>query len=190
MIALLLLLIGAVAMMRSMNASLTNSGNFGFKRDLTNQAELAMNQALATFTNGALSTEAARNASTPGENYSAAILPTNPQGIPLALLTDAQFAGVGMAVKDIVVADMGVNIRYVIDRVCSAAGPVDASRCTLATAPPPAGVSWSERQRAEDNSSGGVGALPLEPVYRISIRVNGPRGTQSFFQSTFTNSSS
>ena len=42
LIALAIMLIGAAAMVRSMNASLFNAGNLGFKRDLTNQAERAV----------------------------------------------------------------------------------------------------------------------------------------------------
>lgn len=188
LIALVLLLIGAAAMMRSMNVSLTNAGNIGFKRDLTNQGELAMNQVVDVLSNGALRTEAARLAANKAENYSEVILATNPQGVPLALLSDTAFSLVGVATKDIKPAGTGVEVRYVIDRLCSDTGAVDPARCSMAGPPPPSGVSWSERLRAEDSSSAGAGAVPLEVVYRVSIRVNGPRGTQSFFQSTFTNS--
>lgn len=189
LIALVLLLIGAVAMTRSMNASLTNAGNIGFKRDLTNQGELAMNQVVSVLSAGALSTEAARLAANKAENYSATILPTNAQGVPEALLNDAAFNLVGVASKDIdKKAEMGVTVRYVIDRLCSDVGVVDPARCSMAGPPPPPGVSWSERLRAEDSSSAGAGAVPLQVVYRVSIRVDGPRNTQSFFQSTFTNS--
>ncbi|MGN6830259.1 hypothetical protein [Paucibacter sp. M5-1] len=188
LIALVLLLVGAAAMMRSMNVSLTNAGNIGFKRDLTNQGELAMNQVVDVLSTGNLRTEAARLVANKAENYSEVILPTNPQGVPLALLTDTAFAEVGVATRDIKPADTGVEVRYVIDRLCSDTGAVDPSRCSMAGPPPPSGVSWSERLRAEDSSSAGAGAVPLQVVYRVSIRVNGPRGTQSFFQSTFTNS--
>lgn len=176
MIALVVLLIGTAALMRSMNTSLFTAGNFGFKRDLTNQGERAIATVLDLVQTGALDSEAAREANSTAHNYSASILPTNRDGIPLALLSDAAFAGVGVEGNDIAPADMGVSVRYVIDRLCVAAGPASASSCSV-TSPPPQGGSNNTR---DDD------ALPMQFVYRVSIRVDGPRRTQSFFQSTFT----
>lgn len=186
MIALVVLLIGTAALMRSMNASLFNVGNFAFKRDLTNQGERAIATVLDMVQTGALGGAVARQGNAKASNYSATILPTNDQGIPLALLTDAVFANVGVSSNDIAQNDMGVTVRYVIDRLCVGAGPATQDGCTLAGNTLPAGTSSSELLRAEDSSSGGSGAVPLQVVYRISIRVDGPRRTQSFFQSTFT----
>jgi type IV pilus assembly protein PilX len=186
MIALVVLLIGTVALMRSMNTSLFTAGNFGFKRDLTNQGERAMATVLDLVQTGALGNDGARQANATASNYSAAVLPANAQGVPLALLTDAAFAAVGVSGNDIELADMGVTVRYVVDRLCVAAGPATQDGCTLAGNVMPAGSSSSELLRAEDGSSGGVGAVVPQVVYRVSIRVDGPRRTQSFFQSTFT----
>lgn len=186
MIALVVLLIGTLALMRSMNTSLFTAGNFGFKRDLTNQGERAMTAVLDLVQTGALGNEAARQSNVAASNYSASVLATNPQGVPLALLTDGVFAGVGVSGNDIALADMGVTVRYVIDRLCVAAGPATQDGCTLAGDLLPAGSSASELLRAEDGSSGGAGAVAPQVVYRVSIRVDGPRRTQSFFQTTFT----
>jgi type IV pilus assembly protein PilX len=175
MIALVVLLIGTVALMRSMNTSLFTAGNFGFKRDLTNQGERAMSTVLDLVQTGALGSEAAREANATARNYSASILPTNGDGVPLALLSDAAFAAVGVAGNDISAADMGVTVRFVIDRLCAAAGPASPGNCAVAR-PPPQGCS---------NSDCGL-EPPTQFVYRVSIRVDGPRRTQSFFQSTFT----
>jgi hypothetical protein len=135
---------------------------------------------------GALGTEGARQANATANNYSASVLAANAQGVPLALLTDAAFAAVGVAGNDIQLADMGITVRYVIDRLCAGAGPATQDSCTLAGNTIPAGSSSSELLRAEDGSSGGTGAVVPQVVYRVSIRVDGPRRTQSFFQSTFT----
>ena len=176
MIALVILLIGTVALMRSMNTSLFTAGNFGFKRDLTNQGERAIATVLDLVQTGALGTQTSRENSAKARNYSASILPTNGDGIPLALLSDAAFAAVGVAGNDISPADMGVTVRYVIDRLCIAAGPASPDSCSVPS-PPPQGVSSGSKDDAE---------LPVQFIYRVSIRVDGPRRTQSFFQSTFT----
>ncbi len=175
MIALVILLIGTAALMRSMNTSLFTAGNFAFKRDLTNQGERAMATVLDLVQTGALVNEATREGNSAANNYSATLLPSNDQGLPLALLSDAAFAGVGVAGNDIAPAGMGVRVRYLVDRMCAVAGALDAANCTLINAEV-AGVSSS--------------LAPPDPppvaVYRVTIRVDGPRGTQSFFQSTFS----
>jgi hypothetical protein len=163
LVVLTIMLIGAAAMLRSMNTSLITAGNIGFKRDLTNQAS-----------------------SSTASNYSATILATNAQGLPNALLDDAAFGTVGVSTNDIAVADQGVTIRWVVDRLCTATGNADASRCTMANDPLPAGGSGSDLINAVDSTSGGAGALQRRVVYRLSVRVTGPRATQAFFQSTLT----
>lgn len=185
LIALVVMLIGTVALLRSVGTSMFASGNYAFKRDLTNQAERAMATVLtAVRTTGPLATEAARQANDANRNYSAVALATNAQGIPNALLSAAAFTGVGVAANDIAITDQAVTVRYVIDRLCTVLGAPTAANCTLAPTQVPAGGSSSELINAMDTSTGGAGAVQTQVVYRVSIRVDGPRGTQSFFQST------
>jgi hypothetical protein len=185
LIALVILLIGAAAMVRSMSTAQFSIGNLGFKRDMANQGERAMERVIAEFNTGGLASALARESNLPASNYSAVMLTNNAQGLPVALLTDAGFAAVGVSGKDIT-TDVGVTIRYVIDRMSTAAGPCGPDTCVMATQSIPGG-SFSEWNNAQNNNGvGGVGAAPPQPVYRVTVRVNGPRGTQSFFQSTFT----
>jgi hypothetical protein len=192
LIALLVMLAGTAALMRATNASLFVLGNYGFKRDLANQSERAVSTVLTALQSGGLSTALSRQASVTTLNYSATILPVNAQGIPLALVDDSGFAAVGAGTNDIALADQGVTLRYVVDRLCANAGPVDPAACMLASPAAPPGGGSSELLSAMDSSgtssagggAGGSGAVPLQAVYRVSIRVTGPRGTQSFFQTT------
>lgn len=186
LMALVILMIGAVAMTRSMSGSQFAIGNIGFKRDLTNQGERAMKAALESFNTGGLSTLLARETDLPAANYSARMLPTNAQGIPVILLgSDATFATFG-TYPDIQVNGMGVQMRYVVDRLSTGPGPCGPDTCVMATQVIPGG-SFSEWNSAQNNNGvGGVGAAPPQPVYRLTVRVRGPRGTESYFQSTFT----
>jgi len=186
LIVLAIMLIGAAAMVRSMNTSLVNAGNIGFKRDLTNQAERAAATALTLLQTGALSTATARESNNTASNYSASILVTNAQGLPNALFDDTAFAAIGVSSNDITIADQAVTMRWVIDRLCTAAGAADPTRCTLANDPVPTGSSGSDIINAIDSTSGGAGALQRRVIYRVSIRVTGPRSTQAFFQTTVT----
>lgn len=197
LIALVIMLIAAVALVRSFNTSLFSAGNIGFKRDMRNQSEMAVNTTLAYFRVGLLNT-AANRANTPAPglnmvNYSATMLPTNAQGVPNALaLSDGAFAAAYNA-PDLKSPDPSgsVQVRYVIDRLCASAGDestLGAASCVLADNPTAAGSSLLNLQSAERAglTPGSAAAVPKGVVYRLSMRVTGPRNTQSFFQSTFT----
>ena len=198
LIALVVLLIAAVALMRSFNTSLFMSGNIAFKRDLQNQGERAIEIVMAKFRAGReLSTTAARAANHPEHNYSAKALPGNEQGIPDALQSDSIFSSKGVATNDITpvtepsLANQAVSIRYVVDRMCNDIGDektLGSANCLLAENPSGPGTSFAEWQSAAGAAlTGGSGsAAPQGVVYRLTVRVQGPRSTQAFFQSTFT----
>ena len=183
LIALVVMLIAAVAMIRSFHTSLFMAGNIGFKRDMRNQSELAASTALAYFR------DATKNANTQW-NYSARILSTDAQGIPDAL-QDANFATYGVPSNDIQSADGSVAIRYVIDRLCATTGDettLGASSCVLASNPTPAGGGVLNLKSSDKAPlcPTCTSAAPQGVIYRLSVRVIGPRKTMSFFQSTFT----
>jgi type IV pilus assembly protein PilX len=179
LITLVIMLIGAVAISRSISANQFNVGNIGFKRDLTNQGERAALAALdAVRGAGVLADETIRTKSKIAANYSATILPTNAHGIPTALLSDAAFAAVGTTANDITVPNMRVTVRYVIDRLATAEGECSSSTCTMA-----GGAPQTFGGAAAKNSTL---TPPEQAVYRLTLRVTGPRNTLSFYQSTFT----
>ena len=176
LITLVILLIGAVAISRSINGSQFMLGNIGFKRDLTNQGERALQMAMDVVrSDGLLATQAARNANLMAANYSATMLPTNAQGIPNALLNNTAFVAVGSA-PDLIVDDMGVTIRYVIDRMATTGGACTTGTCVMATDEVAGGASNEQPKPS----------APAQPIFRMTLKVTGPRNTVSFFQSTFT----
>lgn len=201
LIALIVMLIGSVALVRSFNTTLFTAGNVAFKRDLQNQGERAVAVALdAVRGTGALVTPLARSEHRPALNYSATILPTNAQGIPTALLLsrtafDAAWTAPAIAVP----TGQSVEIRYVIDRLCDSTGldtALGSARCQIVDDGPSGGSGSHLIDPKDPAGSGGgvvssgsgsaVGAGSLQIVYRISVRVDGPRDTQAFFQTTFT----
>ncbi len=196
LLILVVMLIGAVALVRSFDTSMVTAGNLSFKRDLAQQSELAVETILRDFrTAGPLATRALRGADDQARNYSARVLAANAQGIPLALLSDPQTSLVIGTASEIAVG-RGIRLRYVVDRQCSEPGDdstLGAERCTLVEGGAPRGGSYSQSQRAEQRSAvatggsgaGLAGAAPQYVVYRVSIRAFGPRGTESFFQTTY-----
>lgn len=185
LIALVIMLIGAVAMAKSFNASMFMAGNLAFKRDLVNQAERAVAAALADLETGALTTQAARASNLQTSNYRAqmftgtsATTGVNAQGIPNALLSDSAFASVGSSARDITVDGQGVRVRYLIDRLCNNSGDevtLTSANCTVGPTPNARGGSGSQMN---------VATQPPQVLYRLSVRVDGPRNTQAFFQTT------
>ncbi len=177
LIALVVLTVGAVAMTRSSDVSLRMAGNLAFKRDLVNQGERAIATALTELNTGGLAAEATRNANRVASNYSSTLLGSSAQGIPNVLLSEAAFTAAGFTRADIADASTGVTVRYVIDRQCSGTGAYDIAACQAVTAKPPPkscdGVNC-------DVTTGAV----TRPVYRISVRITGPRGNQTYTQTT------
>lgn len=175
LIVLVVLLAGGVAVSRSMNAALSNSGSLALRRDLMNQADIAIATALAKDYKGVGS--AAENKAL---NYSPIPLKVNELDIPLALLSDSVFNSVGLATNDLPGATPGVTIRYVVDRLCEvatqSATDQGRSRCVPITREA-VGGSAQLASRAPP---------PVQPVFRVTVRVTGPRNTQVFVQSSFS----
>ena len=191
LIALGIVLILAATLVRSFQSSMFTAGNIGFKRDMQNQSELAADQVLPVFRNGLLSTSAQRAATTGSLNYSAQMLATNSRGIPTALFASDSTFGASWTAADLTIPNNGGTIRYLVDRMCSTTGneaTLSSASCQLAADTMPKGAD-STNQIGPDRQSACptcVSATPQNIVYRLSIRVTGPRGTQSFFQTTFT----
>jgi type IV pilus assembly protein PilX len=177
LIVLLILAIGAVAVIRSVDASLLSAGNLAFHRDLVNQAEQAVSSVMTEFKTNGPPLGGATTADLPAANYVSTTLATNAQGVPLVLLgNNTVFNSVASSANDIPGATPDVTIRYVIDRLCTVAGVASAPNCVQSTGLPTGGTA---------NRNTAV-APPSATVYRISVRVDGPRATQAFLQTTFT----
>lgn len=192
LIALLILMIGAVALVRSFNTSLLSTGSIAFKKDLINRHEAAIARVLGLArTNGNLMTASFAAAARTSMNYSPQILGYNERGIPnLLLVNDADFnsSGIGLTSNDILMPGDNISLRYVIDRQCNAPGDaatLGSANCVTVSSTPDGG-SADVPIRAEMSTSGGSGAVPISPVYRLSIRAVGPKGTLAFYQTTFT----
>lgn len=192
LIALLILMIGAVALVRSFNTSLLNTGSLAFKKDLVYRHEAAIARVLnQARTVGNLMTASFSEIRQTSMNYSPNILTYNARGIPnLLLVNDDDFnaSGIGLTSNDIQISADNVTLRYVIDRQCNAPGNAAAlgpGGCITATSLPDGG-SADVPIRAEMSTSGGSGAVPISPVYRMTIRAIGPKGTLAFYQTTFT----
>lgn len=186
LVALVLLLIGVAAIIRTSDAATAVAGNISFRRDLTNRAEVAIAAAKATLNSGgALYLEQNRLQDSAANNYSAVRLANAPGvGVPLALLSNTAYAGAGyqcLPNANCAPGSDGVVLRWVIDRQCSGTSPqttpltFNIAACAyLPLSVPKAGAS-----QGNIRANGAPRA-----VFRISVRVTGPRNTEAFVQTT------
>lgn len=182
LIALVILLVAAVSVMQSSGLSLSTSGNAAFQQDILARADAANVKIFSLLrSGGALSTEANLANSSQANNYSAVSLDTNDQGIPLALISDTQFAAIGSDGNDIKDEVNNTVIRYVIERLCDQAGEssiLGRGRCIHQPDSNPI-LGGSSTQASS-------GILPnFSPIYRVSVRIQGPRGSEAYLQNTF-----
>jgi type IV pilus assembly protein PilX len=177
LISLVIMLLASIALIRSTDTNLLVSGHLSFKRDIVNQVERAIpviKQLFAsTPTAGPLATASSRESDKSGINYFATVQASNAYGIPNALLnkTPAVFDNNNAIITN---AASNVEIHYMIDRMCLAAGAANATACSTSntTSPcPPKQLCPPETDT---------------PIYRISIRAIGPHNTEAYIQSTFT----
>jgi len=175
LICLAMMLISAVALTRSSTNSLLQAGNFAFKRDLLNQAERGLAQAIYELDHGnELVSDLNRETNHPGVNYSATQLESNAQGIPNVLINESAFTSSGMTQQDFTDNSAGITIRTVIDRQCSASGAFSTATC----------VPFLDVFNAANAGSMSIKRPKGESrvTYRISVRVKGLHNTEAFQQ--------
>jgi Tfp pilus assembly protein PilX len=180
LIALVLLLIGVAAMVRTTDTATAVIGNLAFRRDLTNRAESAIataRQAVSSMGGGA------RNSDLVSINYSATRLKNATGiGVPLVLVSNSAYtaAGYSCVPTGCVAGTDGVVTRWVIDRQCY--GTNGSSLAFTTDACDYVKTSKDNGGAAQGNPSKPDGAA--RGLYRISVRVTGPRNTESYIQAT------
>jgi len=176
MLAMVVLLIGLAALIRTVDTAGVMVGNLAFRRDLTNRAEQAIATAKATLsTSGFVTTANALSAS----HYSATKLANGNTGVPTILDSSSYTTTIGADSTD-VGGDASVTYRYVIDRQCN------TGTTTFSTAACEYVTTSSTTGGSAQLSSGSrhINSQTL-PIYRISVRVTGPRNSVAYFQTTY-----
>lgn len=183
LVVLIAMMVGGLSVLRSVDTSALLSGNLAFKRDSINQSGAALNAVLATMkTTGFASAgddgtgcPAACSSATwwKANNYWPRLLETDANGIPVLLRSASAFDAIFTAAKPS--AGPGNTVRYIIERMCNDYGIVSETKCTLA--------SNFERGGSQPQDKPGAAGLPL---YRVTIRIDGARNTQTYAQAIVT----
>jgi len=191
LIVLVIMSLGGLALIRSMDTSNLIAGNMAFQQAATHSADAGVEAAVAWLeTNntvaGALNTSNANmgySASTPnitatqtGEAFWNSLSPSGICWIPLVGGACSTAPGVPDA--------SGNTMAFMIQRLCSGTGAPASSGCAIV---PNSGVAAGANLGNNEGSNEEI-IVPTNTgtavYYRITVRVNGPRNTASFVQAT------
>lgn len=167
LVAILVMAVSAAALLRSVDTAVAVAGNLGFMQAAQSAADDAIERAVAALFEQRLVADPAVDDFANG--YFASRQPAeSARGVPVALQALANYPG-DAPVRD---AGNGNTVRYVIERMCLAAGGATADNCLLTpTSEPPLATPGEPLVEP-----------PLVPVFRQSIRVDGPGNATQFVQ--------
>ncbi|TAK82220.1 MAG: hypothetical protein EPO09_21645 [Aquabacterium sp.] len=192
LIVLVALTLGALALTRSVYTSNAIAGNLAFQKAATHSADLGIEAAVGWLENNNGKTNSTENescATTVGSsvlacNHTAQGYLANrqdPSGTQSwAAFWDSNIAANGVA-KSLPADNAGNTVAYVIQRMCVSAGDAQstANDCTVAPSASSSTCSGGSSCDAERVNLDSVSQV----YYRITVRVVGPRNTQSYVQS-------
>jgi type IV pilus assembly protein PilX len=173
LIVMVALSLAGIALMRSVETSTAVVGNLAFTQAAALPANLAVEEAVAALYENDLITNV--NQDLPAQNYYATRQnDEDARGIPEVLTTKAKASSLARVLNP----GYGNEVRYVIERMCAPGIPATPSRADLVKycdmlPPKPSGTTTMETDKIE---------LPRIPLYRLTVRVDGPRNTVSFLQ--------
>jgi len=176
LIVMVALSLAAIALVRSVDTTNAVIGNLAFRMASILPANLAVEQAAAGLFQDADIANVVHipdhNADYAAENYFASRQPgEDARGVPVQLQKKSNFT-LARTLVDSSMSGQATEIRYVIERMCSAPGAPTLASCDML---PP-----------KVNSGTTIGdaalTLPSVPFYRVTIRVDGPQNTASFLQ--------
>ena len=156
LVVVLTMALSAVALMRVVDTTSAVAGNLGFMQSAIGASDAAVEHAVAALFERALVADTSRD--DPAQGYYAALQAgENARGVPAALQAVTAYP----AQAPVVDAGNANTVRYVIERLCATTGP-------------PADCNLAATSAAPD--------APRVPLFRQSIRIDGPGGATAFVQ--------
>lgn len=167
LIILVALMLGGIAMMRSVDTTVLVAGNLAFRNSAVNSSDLGSREALRWLNSVADRTVSDNTNDTATSNgyfnsYSAAVDPL----ISPAIWNNARCLAADSA---------GNTVCYVINRMCDAGSGTCATYRTSATGTGSGGSLTGDE--AATTTATGI-------YYRVTARITGPRNTQAMIQTT------
>lgn len=190
LVVLVVMMLGSVSLLNSVDTSALLSGNIGFKRDSINSAGRGLDKAFDRLKNGQIrssqdsivgcpppagtGTACTAAAIWARDNFYPRLLESDENGIPLIIKNTNQFDAKFNTNNTVVVN--GVNkVRFLIERMCETYGLSSRETCVLSSDLGGMGDGWKEQP-------GSVAS----PLYRVTVRTDGVRNSQTYAQWTVT----
>lgn len=173
LVVLVAIMIAGIAMMRSVDSTTLVAGNLAFQQSATNSADQGIEKAMAMLRTRSASQLSADD---PTNGYFATM--TSSQS-PAAGQTWQSFwdANLAAAASDAGTDQAGNHIYFVVHRECQGNGlPGSGAQCV---ASPAVTTSTGNSQEAGEIELSSASQI----YYRITVRVSGPRRTESYVQS-------
>ena len=181
LIVLLAMTLGGLALMRSMDTSNLIAGNMAFQQAATQAADTGVEAAVAWLeTNNA---GGGLNSNLPSLGYTASTVNMTASQVGSAFWSALSASGVcrlgasrACVVSDYFDPNKGGNaVSYMIQRLCDGAGSPSSTACAI---PQVSAGGSGNNEGAGDTTITRVTAV----MYRITVRVDGPRNTTSYVQ--------
>lgn len=171
LIVIVALSLAGIALVRSVDTATAVVGNLAFSQASILPANLAVEEAVSVLFEKNLIAD--HNKDLPAQNYYATRQNSeDARGVPDALLTKAK----ALALARTLDGGNSNEIHYVIERMCVPGTPdplTDIVKYCDVLPPKQSGTTSMETDKIE---------LPRIPLYRLTVRVDGPRNTVSFMQ--------
>ncbi len=174
LIVLVAMTLAGIALMRNVDSGTVIAGNLSFRQVATYAGDLGTEAARnwLTGTSVNLDDNSASDAYFANWQTSLDILGNDPDPAK----TDYDWS----AAKNVSGAPTGYTVRYVIHRLCDTTGGTTSAGCVKTT-----GASSSATASTKGAANYGTLAIAVSTsaLYRITVRVDGPRNTLSYIQS-------
>ena len=159
LLALLLLSLGAAALVRSVDTGAQIVGNFSFKQDATEAASVGAEQAMDW-----LEAQSDLDHDLPAFGYYA----SSPAAAAAATAIETQAITVN-----------GNHIQWTITRLCQYPGPSSGNHCLAAASTDTRPSTQTVSERGELSADGRSDSSTSGPYYQIVVRATGPKNTVS-----------
>ena len=187
LIVMVAMSLAAIALIRSVDTTNAIVGNLAFRLASILPANASIEQAASALFSDADIGDIVhipdKNINVPAENYFACRQGLAPcggpaedaRGVPAVLQKSSTASTLPKQfdANETTTAAINTHVTYLIERMCLATGPATIANCDLAQ---PKG---NPGDTLGDINFGGVTSVP---VYRVTVRVDGPKNTASFVQ--------
>lgn len=169
LIALVVMSLAAAALIRSVDSGVLVAGNLAFKQSAIMSADTGVANAY-TFING---NAAILDNDATVDGYYPVLDDT------MVLSNSSNWDSTHSFPVPADIADhSGNNTRYILQRMCRSTGAVTTSNCLVGVGNSAANSKGSKSYGVYQNATGSANAV----VYRVTVRVTGPKNTISYLQ--------